>query len=235
MAVAGLSPSQQQALAAMGIEQWVLRNSDDSGNAGDSGKIIQAPVDLEASQRCAELNARISACTQCDLHKSRTQAVCGVGALNSECLIIGEVPDADEDREGEPFVGRSGKLLNEMLRAIGLERRAVFISNVLKCQPPDNRDPLPEESAACLPFLEEQIQLLQPRVILVVGRIAAQTLLQNDKAIDGMRGRVYSYGDAEIPVVVTYHPAYLLRSPDQKAKSWADLLLAKDVLEGVAS
>ena len=235
MAASVLSSSQQQALAAMGIEQWLLRNSDDSDNARDSEKIIQAPVDLEMSQRCSELNARISACTQCDLHKSRTQAVCGVGALNAECLIIGEAPGTEEDREGEPFVGRSGKLLNEMLRAIGLERRAVFIANVIKCRPPDNRDPLPEERSACLPFLEEQIQLLQPRVILVVGRIAAQTLLQNDTAIGRMRGKVYSYGEAEIPVVVTYHPAYLLRSPDQKAKSWADLLLAKDVLEGVAS
>lgn len=225
MAGAELNTRQIAALDAMGIERWVLRGSADSGPQAE-------PAGAEPAGDWADLNARIRACTRCDLHASRTQAVCGVGDTKADCLIIGEAPGAEEDRQGEPFVGRAGQLLNEMLVAIGLERRSVYIANILKCRPPDSRDPSATESAACMPYLHEQIALLQPRLIIVVGKVAAQNLLESDLPIGRMRGSVYAFGAENIPVVVTYHPAYLLRSPAQKAKSWADLLLARDILAG---
>ena len=215
-----LSATQRDALAAIGIDQWVLR---------DEGLRVPETPDW------AELNETIRACTLCDLHKSRTQAVCGVGSFQADCLIVGEAPGAEEDRQGEPFVGRAGLLLNEMLRAIGLSRDEVFIANILKCRPPQNRDPSASESEACLPYLERQIALLNPRLIIVVGRVAAQNLLATSSPIGRMRGKVHAYGAEQIPVVVTYHPAYLLRSPAQKAKSWEDLLLARGILAGASA
>jgi DNA polymerase len=166
------------------------------------------------------------------LHESRTQTVFGVGNQNADWLIIGEAPGAEEDRRGEPFVGRAGKLLDEMLRAAGQSREQVFIANVLKCRPPNNRDPAADEAAACRSYLERQIELLKPKIILAVGRIAAQQLLHTDTPVGRLRGRVHHLGD--IPLVVTYHPAYLLRSPTQKRKSWQDLCLAMDVAAGRA-
>jgi DNA polymerase len=178
----------------------------------------------------AELMAAVKGCTRCALHKSRTQTVFGVGRRDAQLFVIGEAPGADEDRQGEPFVGRAGQLLNAMLRAIGLPRSEVFIANILKCRPPGNRDPQPEEAAACTPYLSQQIALVQPRVLLAVGRIAAQWLLQTDTPIGRLRGRVQSYGERNTPLVVTYHPAYLLRSPLDKAKAWTDLCLVKELL-----
>ena len=177
------------------------------------------------------LQARVAECTLCDLHKDRTQTVFGVGAHDADWMIIGEGPGAEEDRQGEPFVGRAGKLLNNMLRALGLRREAVYIANIVKCRPPGNRDPKPEEAAACRPYLERQIALVKPRLILAVGRIAAQNLLDTDVAVGKLRGRAHRYGEARIPLVVTYHPAYLLRSPEQKARAWDDLCLARALLE----
>lgn len=225
MSGASLNTSQIAALDAMGIQRWVLRGADQAAEAA-------APIGVEPTGDWAELNSRIRACTRCELHASRTQAVCGVGNPAADCLIVGEAPGAEEDRQGEPFVGRAGQLLNEMLIAIGLERRSVYIANILKCRPPDNRDPSAAEAAACMPYLHEQIGLLKPRLIIVVGKVAAQNLLDSDLALGRMRGSVYTFGADEIPVVVTYHPAYLLRSPAQKAKSWADLLMAKEILDG---
>jgi uracil-DNA glycosylase family 4 len=147
-------------------------------------------------------------------------------------MVIGEAPGAEEDREGEPFVGRAGQLLNQMLKAIGFERPAVYIANVLKCRPPGNRDPRPEEAAACAAFLQRQVALVDPRVVLVVGRIAAQNLLATDQAIGRLRGRIHRLG--ERPLVVTYHPAYLLRSPAEKRKAWDDLKLALRAVRGEA-
>ena len=171
------------------------------------------------------LEREVPACTACALHKSRTQTVLGVGDRNADWLLVGEAPGAEEDRLGEPFVGQAGRLLDNMLAAIGLARgENVYIANVLKCRPPDNRDPRPDEAGNCEPFLRRQIALIQPRVILAVGRIAAQNLLKCDTPIGKLRGRVHRYGD--IPLVVTYHPAYLLRSPGEKRKSWDDLRLA---------
>jgi DNA polymerase len=176
------------------------------------------------------LQTAVRDCTACGLCASRTQTVFGVGDRQARWLIIGEAPGADEDRLGEPFVGRAGKLLDEMLKALGLKRQQVYIANILKCRPPENRDPASEETQCCWPFLERQIQLIRPGIILAVGRIAAQMLLQTDVAIGKLRGKVYRLADLGIPVVVSYHPAYLLRSPREKRKSWDDLQLAQRTL-----
>ena len=187
--------------------------------------------DLAENDTWENLQKRVPACIKCDLHTSRTQTVFGVGNKDADWLIIGEAPGAEEDRQGEPFVGRAGQLLNSMLMAVGLQREQVFIANILKCRPPNNRDPRPEEVASCEPYLQRQIELIKPKIILCVGRIAAQNLLKVDTPIGKMRGKKYSYEPLNIPVVVTYHPAYLLRSPTQKSKSWDDLLLAKSLME----
>ena len=152
-----------------------------------------------------------------------------MGDRRARWLVVGEAPGAEEDRQGEPFVGRAGNLLNAMLQAIGLAREEVFIANVLKCRPPDNRDPKPEEVAHCLPYLERQIALLKPRIMLAVGRIAAQNLLATDTPIGKLRGRQHAFGAANTPLVVTYHPAYLLRAPGEKRKAWEDLKLARRI------
>ncbi len=194
---------------------------DDPPPAGDSGEI--ARLDWEA------LEARVKACTACDLHRTRTQVVFGVGNRNADWMIVGEAPGAEEDRRGEPFVGRAGQLLDAMLLAIGLRREEVYIANVLKCRPPNNRDPRPEEVEQCEPYLRRQVALVQPRLILAVGRIAAQNLLKTNAPLSRLRGRVHHYGESETPLVVTYHPAYLLRSPLEKRKAWEDLKLAREV------
>ncbi len=227
MPAAQLSRQQRAILAEMGIDVWVSRFTPEVVDAVAPGSEKRADVLLS-------LNKEILTCTRCDLHRSRTQAVCGVGNLAADILVIGEAPGADEDRQGEPFVGRAGQLLTQMLRAIGLDRDTVFIANILKCRPPENRDPEATEVESCLPFLQRQIQLVQPRLILVVGRIAAHNLLNVNTPIGKLRGQVHHYGEQQIPVVVTYHPAYLLRSPTQKRKAWADLLLVQDELSASA-
>ncbi len=180
------------------------------------------------------LEKRVKGCRLCQLREGCTQTVFGVGNRQADLLIIGEAPGADEDRQGEPFVGRAGQLLNEMLLAMGLKRQQVFIANILKCRPPGNRDPRSEEALKCEPYLLRQIALIRPRVILSVGRISAQNLLKTEIAVGKLRGRIHNFGSSAIPLVVTYHPAYLLRSPEQKGKAWADLQLALSVLRGVA-
>ncbi len=178
------------------------------------------------------LGAQVVACQRCaELVANRTQTVFGVGDRAALWMVIGEAPGADEDRQGEPFVGRAGQLLNAMLRAVGLARESVYIANVLKCRPPGNRDPRPDEAQRCIPFLKRQITLVAPRILLVVGRVAAQTLLETDAPVGRLRGRVHRFGEQRIPLVVTYHPAYLLRSPEQKAKAWQDLLLAVEAAD----
>jgi len=178
----------------------------------------------------AELEDAVRNCRLCALCETRTQTVFGTGDRHARLMVVGEAPGAEEDRQGEPFVGRAGMLLNAMLRAAGFERGQVFIANVLKCRPPNNRDPSPEESDRCLPYLHRQIELVGPAAILCVGRIAAQRLLGCEETLGRMRGRLHRLGT--VPVVVTYHPAYLLRSPGEKRKSWADLQLALQVLNG---
>jgi uracil-DNA glycosylase len=176
-----------------------------------------------------ELKQAVPACTACSLHKSRTQTVFGVGDEQADWMLIGEAPGAEEDRVGEPFVGQAGKLLDNMLAAIGLRRgENVYIANVLKCRPPANRNPEPEEVAKCAPHLRRQIELIGPKLIVAMGRFAAQTLLNTDASIASLRGRVHSY--AGVPLIVTYHPAYLLRTLPDKAKSWEDLLFARKTI-----
>jgi DNA polymerase len=225
-------------LTAMGLQSWVLRTAPAVAPAAAPSRLEIAPresVDRPASDResafdWAPLRERVAACTRCGLSASRTQTVFGVGNTEAEWLVVGEAPGAEEDRRGEPFVGRAGQLLNSMLRAIGLRREQVFIANVLKCRPPNNRDPQAAEVSECLPYLERQIALLKPKIMLVVGRIAAQSLLRSDLALSRLRHQVHEFGAARVPLVVTYHPAYLLRSPAEKRKAWEDLKFAREVL-----
>jgi DNA polymerase len=176
-----------------------------------------------------ELKQAVSGCTQCSLHKTRTQTVFGVGDENADWMLIGEAPGAEEDRLGDPFVGQAGRLLDNMLAAIDLHRsKNVYIANVLKCRPPANRNPEPEEVAKCSPHLLKQIELVKPKLIVAMGRFAAQTLLSSDASIASLRGKVYRY--AGVPLIVTYHPAYLLRSLPDKAKAWADLVFARKTM-----
>jgi DNA polymerase len=175
------------------------------------------------------LKAAVSGCVKCGLHKTRTQTVFGVGDENADWMLIGEAPGAEEDRLGDPFVGQAGKLLDSMLAAIKLSRRKnVYIANVLKCRPPGNRNPTPEEVAQCSPHLLQQIELIKPKLILAMGRFAAQTLLETGASIASLRGRVHRY--AGVPLIVTYHPAYLLRTLEDKAKTWEDLVFAKKTM-----
>lgn len=172
----------------------------------------------------AGLAEAVSTCSRCKLCKTRTRTVFGVGPKDAPLLVIGEGPGADEDQQGEPFVGKAGKLLDEMLRSIGRTRGSnAYIANVVKCRPPGNRDPESDEVAACRPYLDRQIELIQPKLILALGRIAAQRLLGSDAPLSKLRGPLHAYGAARTPVLISYHPAYLLRSPSEKAKSWADL------------
>ena len=205
-------------LEAMGIDVWLPRDSAEAAATEDMAEVSAEAMDWDS------LRQTVSACTLCGLSQGRTNTVFGIGNPEADWLIVGEAPGAEEDRRGEPFVGRAGKLLDEMLRAIGQRREDVFIANILKCRPPNNRDPKADECASCRPYLERQIELVQPRIILAVGRVAAQNLLGSDDPVGRMRGRPHQLDG--IPLVVTYHPAYLLRSPSQKNKAWHDLCLA---------
>jgi DNA polymerase len=173
-----------------------------------------------------ELGEAVAGCTACGLRKTCTQTVFGVGDAQADWLLVGEAPGAEEDARGEPFVGQAGKLLDGMLAGIDLKRgKGVYIANVLKCRPPGNRNPEHAEVAQCAPFLARQVELIRPRLVLAMGRFACQTLLATDASIASLRGRVHRYQG--VPLVVTYHPAYLLRSLTDKAKAWEDLCLAR--------
>ena len=212
----------EELLAEMGLAPvWVLRVREPS--------MEEASAPVPAAPDWIELKQAVPACTACGLHKTRTQTVFGVGDENADWMLIGEAPGAEEDRLGDPFVGQAGRLLDNMLAAIGLQRtKNVYIANVLKCRPPGNRNPEPDEVAKCTPFLQRQIGLIRPKLILAMGRFAAQTLLATDASIASLRGRVHRY--AGVPLIVTYHPAYLLRNLPDKSKAWADLLFAKKTL-----
>jgi DNA polymerase len=241
-------------LAALGLQNWVVRGksspahalrdaaaprdgaaprdaaaSRDGATPREAADLRDAAASRDAGVDWPELRARVAACTRCTLCNTRTQTVFGVGNQQAQWLIVGEAPGADEDRQGEPFVGRAGQLLNSMLHAIGLAREQVYIANVLKCRPPGNRDPSAGEAAECLPYLEQQIALLKPKVMLAVGRIAAQNLLRTDLTLGRLRQQVHRFGLSQVPLVVTYHPAYLLRTPTDKRKAWEDLKFAREV------
>lgn len=223
-------------LRAIGIDLWAPRHNLHVPPQAEAPE-VPGPADAAASDgdsveaRWQALWSEVRDCAKCPLHESRTQGVLGVGNREASWMVIGEAPGAEEDRRGEPFVGRAGQLLDAMLRAIGLSRDAnVYIANILKSRPPGNRDPKPEEVAACLPYLHRQIELVRPKLLLAVGRIAAQTLLASDAPLARLRGVVHHFGERNTPLVVTYHPAYLLRSPADKRKAWEDLKFARSVM-----
>lgn len=228
-------------LDAMGIQVWQSRNPDPAEPAANvtpsaEDGVKSMPTDNEpnleidrAHADWGQLEEMVAACTACGLHQSRIQTVFGIGDTAARWVFVGEAPGADEDRQGEPFVGAAGKLLNAMLAALGLKREQVYIANVLKCRPPDNRDPKPEEVTHCESFLVRQIAMIQPAIIVTLGRHAAHSLIKTNQALGKLRGTKYDYHG--IPLITTYHPAYLLRTPLDKRKAWEDLKLAKSIVE----
>ena len=197
----------------------------------DAMPVVDRPAQIQ-SMDWAQLKSSASACTACILHKARKQAVLGVGDANAEWLFVGEGPGAEEDERGEPFVGQAGKLLDNMLAAIALKRgNNVYIANVVKCRPPGNRTPEPSEAHACEPYLTRQIDLIHPRLIVALGKVAAQNLLGIEATLGSLRGRIHQVQG--IPLIVTYHPAYLLRTLADKAKSWEDLCFAVDTMQAL--
>ena len=227
----------QQYLEEIGITVWLERKLADKETADFNVKSISEKnksYETELDKNLDRLSRQIETCTLCELHKFRTKTVFGIGNKNADWLVIGEARGADEDLMGEPFVGRAGKLLNAMLLSMGLQRKEVFIANILKCRPPKNRDPKSDEVKVCENYLRQQIELIKPRIILALGRIAAQNLLKSTTPIGKMRGNSYLYPDSDLPVVVTYHPAYLLRSPSEKRKVWEDLKFAQNIFRGLA-
>jgi DNA polymerase len=239
-----LDERRKRYLDAMGVPLYVRRAPEAAGVADapivrpasvPDGDISRGREDLYpddvANLGWEALKARVAGCTACELHRGRQNTVFGVGNEGADLMVVGEAPGADEDRQGEPFVGRAGQLLNAMLRAIGFERGDVYIANILKCRPPANRNPVAAEVDCCLPFLVRQIELVRPRLILSVGGVSAHNLLETEEPVGRLRGRVHAFGPARIPVVVSYHPAYLLRKPGEKAKAWQDLLAARRRLD----
>ena len=218
-----------QYLEAMGIDVWVSRKNN-SENISDSfetdlqenEKIINKLGSAE--EKWNTLEKEVSECEKCELCNTRTQTVFGAGSITADWMFIGEAHGQNEDAEGKPFVGQAGKLLTEMIRAIGLQRENVYIANILKCRPPNNRDPKQEEIKICQDYLQRQIELVKPKIILAVGRISAQTLLDSHDSLSKLRGRCHQLNN--IPLIVVYHPAYLLRSLLEKRKAWQDLQLA---------
>lgn len=212
-------------LSALGIYSWKIKPTDFTMQpmAPSASLDMNCGISSTASFDWNTLQKAVTQCTACSLHQTRTQTVFGVGNLQARLMIIGEAPGFYEDQQGEPFVGRAGQLLTTMLKAIGYKRSQVYIANILKCRPPHNRDPQPEEVLLCTSFLNRQIELIQPKVLLAVGRIAAHYLLKNKATLESLRGKMHYYSDAKIPLIVTYHPAYLLRNPIDKKKALLDL------------
>jgi DNA polymerase len=215
----------------MGIAVWVPRAVVDPQQASASPDAVTNNALTEPLDSWEVLQAEVAPCTKCGLCETRTQTVFGSGNKNADWMIIGEAPGQNEDQQGLPFVGKAGQLLTEMLRAIGLAREEVFIANIVKCRPPANRDPKPIEIETCKPYLLRQIALIKPKIIVVLGRVAAQALLNTDEPIGKLRGKTHALNDT--PVVVVYHPAYLLRSLLDKRKAWADLKLAMQIVKNI--
>ncbi len=217
-----------QYLDAMGIDVWVSRMPSEIPQ-------LPAATDTPISNAIPQippwdlLQLDVANCTKCTLCETRTRTVFGTGNKNADWLLIGEAPGQHEDEQGKPFVGNAGQLLTEMLRAMGLSRETVFITNIIKCRPPRNRDPHVDEVQSCNAYLQQQLAIIQPKIILAVGRIAAQTLLNTDMPLAGLRGKVHNLNNT--PLVVVYHPAYLLRSLSEKRKAWQDLQLAMQTIK----
>lgn len=207
----------------MGIQLWSRRQQHQPGDIVDVTQPDEAEEQLHDWE---SLQQAVETCHRCGLAATRTQTVFGAGNQHAELMIIGEAPGADEDRQGEPFVGRAGQLLNQMLLACGFSREQVYIANILKCRPQGNCNPSPEEMISCRHYLNRQIELVAPKLLLAVGGVAATSLLDSDKPVGQLRGELYHYGGQKVPMIVTYHPAYLLRQPSEKRKSWEDLQFA---------
>lgn len=205
----------------MGVDALVRRPPGQRRNEPDEPETSEGEGELDVEEELKKVEQEVKACTKCRLHETRTQGVFARGRADADLMFVGEAPGADEDREGEPFVGRAGRLLDEMILAMGLEREEVYITNIVKSRPPKNRDPRVDEIEACWPYLERQIELVDPKIMVTLGKPASNTLLGRNSAMGDMRGNWYSYEG--IPVLATYHPAYLLRSPSQKSKVWEDL------------
>jgi DNA polymerase len=207
----------------MGIPVWVLRSEQPAEPGAHPAASAREPVPGSAAvdQRWDALAAAVRGCTRCELHRGRTQTVFGVGRRDANLMVIGEAPGADEDRQGEPFVGRAGQLLNRIIEACTLRREDVYILNVLKCRPPDNRNPTPAEAENCWEYLDRQLDIIRPKMICCLGSIAARTLLDTTQSIGRLRGQFFDYRG--IPVACTYHPAYLLRNPSAKRDVWSDM------------
>ncbi len=218
-----IANSHIQYLNAMDIQVWIRRTIQTTENLPHESKQdkITPTIKPVSLLDWKSLQQQVITCTNCDLHKTRTQTVFGIGNRNADLMLVGEAPGAEEDAQGEPFVGRAGQLLNAMLYAIKLTREDIFIANVIKCRPPDNRNPNNNEMASCNNFLQQQIELIKPKLLVAVGGVAAQHLLDTTTPIGQLRGQQFKYND--IPLIATYHPAYLLRKPSEKRKSWQDL------------
>ncbi len=234
-----LDDRRTEILGDMGIPVWRLRSGNMNEDVQEDARAVSS-TDMSPAADCTvdenectgsleEIAVRISGCRKCPLHKTRTNTVPGTGNPGADWMFVGEGPGEQEDLQGMPFVGRSGELLTSMIAALGMERHAVFIANVVKCRPPGNRDPDPGEVEACEPYLKRQLELVRPKVIVALGRVSAQVLLKTTHSLAQIRGKVHQYGPGGVPLVVTYHPAYLLRSPGQKKKAWDDLLLARSL------
>jgi uracil-DNA glycosylase family 4 len=238
------SERQVAMLREIGVRAWfpppeAEPAAEPEAHAGSEGAtdacVGSTPTTDPAALDWPGLRAAVAACVACRLCESRRQTVFGVGHERAHWMVVGEAPGEQEDRQGEPFVGKSGQLLDNMLAAIGLTRapadpaRQVYIANTIKCRPPGNRNPEADELARCEPFLIRQVQLVQPRIVLAMGRFAVQSLLRSSEPIGRLRGRVHRYQG--VPLIVTYHPAYLLRNPEDKAKAWEDLCLARETVQ----
>lgn len=230
-------------LNALEIPVWVDKNreisSTNSLSSEDMPEKIQKNTKANNTQQTdtsisglnlTQLKQCVQDCTACELHKTRTQTVFGVGNTQADIMVIGEAPGYYEDQQGEPFVGRAGQLLNAMFQSIGLSREEIFIANILKCRPPNNRDPLPSEVESCTKFLQQQINLIQPKVLCAVGRVAGRFLLNTELSLARLRNQTHYYGGTRSPLIITYHPAYLLRNPSAKAQSYSDLLRLKEII-----
>ncbi|WP_305908784.1 uracil-DNA glycosylase [Methylomarinum sp. Ch1-1] len=217
-----------QYLQAMGIDVWALRRNQALPNASEESDDVE-PSEAVNDDNWGDLERQVAECRLCPLSETRTQTVFGSGNKQADWMLIGEAPGQNEDREGLPFVGKAGQLLTEMIRALGMAREQVYIANVIKCRPPGNRDPKVEEVSACSDYLRRQIALIRPKIILAVGRVAAQSLLNTQDPLAKLRNVVHKLDD--IPLIVIYHPAYLLRSPLEKRKAWEDLQFAMKTFE----
>ena len=211
-----------QYLQAMAVEVWQAKNSPRQPDSTGSHALD--------SYSWPELAQAVTNCTLCPLHQTRTKPVFGIGNQQAKIMLIGEAPGANEDEQGEPFVGKAGLLLTAMLQSIGLSREEVYIANILKCRPPANRNPTPAETKLCTPYLTQQIALVNPQILVAVGLVAAQFLLATDHTMSSLRNKIHTYGIAKTPLLVTYHPAYLLRSPSMKRQAYLDFLAIKHKL-----